>query len=122
MDCWLFTLTYVQQVNALDITPDKSMIAVAGGFVCTFTIGMCIIQIIQVIAELQFWQFQWHWQCLLPAGYQHIRLFDLNSMNPNPLINYDGVSKNVTAVGFHSDMRWMYTGGEDSTARIWDLR
>ena len=49
-------------------------------------------------------------------------MFDLNSMNPNPLINYDGISKNVTAVGFHSDMKWMFTGGEDNTARIWDLR
>ncbi|XP_076458828.1 target of rapamycin complex subunit lst8-like [Babylonia areolata] len=72
------------QVNALEITPDKGMIAV--------------------------------------AGYQHIRMFDLNSMNPNPLMNYDGVSKNVTAVGFPSDMKFMFTGGEDSTARLWDLR
>ena len=37
-------------------------------------------------------------------------------------MNYDGVSKNVTAVGFHEDGKWMYTGGEDCSARIWDLR
>ena len=49
-------------------------------------------------------------------------MFDLNSLNPNPLINYEGISKNVTAVGFHCDMKWMYTGSEDCTARIWDLR
>lgn len=56
------------------------------------------------------------------SGYQHIRMYDLNSNNPNPVINYDGVSKNITSVGFHDDGRWMYTGGEDCMARIWDLR
>lgn len=49
-------------------------------------------------------------------------MYDLNSNNPNPVINYDGISKNVTAVGFHEDGKWMYTGGEDNSARIWDLR
>ena len=56
------------------------------------------------------------------AGYQHIRMYDLNSTNPIPVINYDGISKNVTAVGFHEEGKWMFTGGEDSSARIWDLR
>lgn len=59
---------------------------------------------------------------VVAAGYQHIRMYDLNSNNPNPVINYDGVSKNITSVGFHEDGRWMYTGGEDCMARIWDLR
>eukprot|EP00074_Homo_sapiens_P099688 XP_016879039.1 target of rapamycin complex subunit LST8 isoform X4 [Homo sapiens] len=72
------------QVNALEVTPDRSMIAA--------------------------------------AGYQHIRMYDLNSNNPNPIISYDGVNKNIASVGFHEDGRWMYTGGEDCTARIWDLR
>lgn len=58
----------------------------------------------------------------MPLGYQHIRMYDLNSNNPNPVISYDGVSKNIASVGFHEDGRWMYTGGEDCTARIWDLR
>ncbi|KAK3582693.1 hypothetical protein CHS0354_013043 [Potamilus streckersoni] len=61
-------------------------------------------------------------QLLAAAGYQHIRMYDLNSNNPNPVINYDGIAKNVTAVGFHEDGKWMYTGGEDNSARIWDLR
>ena len=56
------------------------------------------------------------------SGYQHIRMFDLQSSNANPLINYDGVSRNVTVVGFQEDGKWMFTGGEDNSARIWDLR
>ena len=56
------------------------------------------------------------------SGYQHIRMYDLNSSNTNPTVNYDGITKNVTAVGFGESGKFMYTGGEDCSARIWDLR
>ncbi|CAK8684712.1 unnamed protein product [Clavelina lepadiformis] len=59
---------------------------------------------------------------LAAAGYQHVRMYDIKSMNPNALVSYDGMVKNVTAVGFQEDGKWMYTGGEDNMARIWDLR
>lgn len=72
------------QVNAMEITPDRQLLAA--------------------------------------AGYQHIRMYDINSSTPNPVINYEGVSKNVTAVGFQENGKWMYTGGEDCSAKIWDLR
>ena len=49
-------------------------------------------------------------------------MYDINSDDSTPVINYEGVSKNVAAVGFQEDGKWMYTGGEDCTARIWDLR
>ncbi|PIK49498.1 putative target of rapamycin complex subunit lst8 [Apostichopus japonicus] len=61
-------------------------------------------------------------RCLAAAGYQHIRMYDINSNDTTPTINFDGVSKNVTAVGFQEDGKWMYTGGDDCSARIWDLR
>ena len=35
---------------------------------------------------------------------------------------FEGISKNVTCLGFYDDGRFMYSGGEDCTARIWDLR
>jgi G protein beta subunit-like protein len=72
------------QVNDMEITPDRQMLAV--------------------------------------AGYQHIRMFDLAGHNSNPLVNYDGIQRNVTVVGFQEDGKWMFTGGEDNSARIWDLR
>jgi len=59
---------------------------------------------------------------LAVAGYQHIRMFDLTSNNLNPIVNYEGVTKNVMEVGFQEDGRWMFTGGEDNSARIWDLK
>ena len=36
--------------------------------------------------------------------------------------SYDGHTGNVTAVGFEPHGRWMYTGSEDGTVKIWDLR
>uniref|UniRef100_A0A2P2I9Y1 Target of rapamycin complex subunit lst8 n=1 Tax=Hirondellea gigas TaxID=1518452 RepID=A0A2P2I9Y1_9CRUS len=56
------------------------------------------------------------------ASYQHVRMYDVNSSTPNHLISYDGISKNVTALGFQKEGKWMYTGGEDCTAKIWDIR
>ena len=48
-------------------------------------------------------------------------MFDVFGSNVNPVVNYEGVSKNVMDVGFQEEGRWMYTGGEDGTVKIWDL-
>lgn len=34
------------------------------------------------------------------CGYQHIRLYDLASANPDPVHHFEGVNKNVSRVGF----------------------
>lgn len=60
-------------------------------------------------------------QLLAACGYQHIRMFDVLGTNPNPVVNYEGVSKNVMDVGFQEECKWMYTAGEDGTVKIWDL-
>ena len=36
--------------------------------------------------------------------------FDVNNTKPNPVVNFEGVSKNVMAIGFEDEGRWMYTG------------
>ncbi|CAN8002950.1 unnamed protein product [Ixodes hexagonus] len=61
-------------------------------------------------------------QHIAAGGYQHIRTYDINSANSNPVVSYEGHTKNVTALGFHEDGLWMYSGGEDFSARIWDSR
>ena len=48
-------------------------------------------------------------------------MYDLTASSTNPVINYEGISKNVIAVGFQ-DGKWMFTAGKDSTAMIWGLR
>ena len=50
-------------------------------------------------------------------------MFDVHGSNSSgPVVNYEGVSKNVMSVGFQEASQWMFTGGEDGTARTWDLR
>ncbi len=64
------------------------------------------------------------------CGYQHIRMYDvLGGGGPGggaaaggAVVNYEGVSKNVMDVGFQDQGRWIYTGGEDGTVKIWDPR
>jgi G protein beta subunit-like protein len=56
------------------------------------------------------------------AGYQHIRMYEVNSSETSAVYDYEGVSKNITCVGFVNSGIWMFSGGEDKTARIWDLR
>ena len=59
---------------------------------------------------------------LAAAGNPHVRMFDINSSNPQATHSYDGHTGNVTAVGFNVNGNWMYTGSEDGTVKIWDIR
>eukprot|EP00941_MAST-03F_sp_MAST-3F-sp1_P003762 g3762.t1 len=56
------------------------------------------------------------------VGNPNVRLFEIDSGNPNPVYCYDGHTASVTSVGFHKDSTWMYTSSEDGTIKIWDLR
>ena len=35
---------------------------------------------------------------------------------------FEGMNKNVTSLGFYQSAQFMYSGGKDCMARIWDLR
>lgn len=59
---------------------------------------------------------------LAAGAHQAVRIYDIESSNSTPLVRYEGFHKNVTCLGFCEDGRWMFTGGEDGNARIWDLR
>ncbi|RUS23215.1 LOW QUALITY PROTEIN: WD40-repeat-containing domain protein [Endogone sp. FLAS-F59071] len=83
---------------------------------------------------------------LAAAGNHHVRLYDINSTNPNPVLDrilyihsmlkffwfssilefiitsFGDHTGNVTAVGFHAEGRWMVTGSEDGQLKIWDTR
>ena len=61
-------------------------------------------------------------QFVAAAGNPHVRLFEVATANPSPVTSYDGHTSNVTAVGFQRDGKWLYTGSEDGTIKIWDLR
>lgn len=57
---------------------------------------------------------------IVAGCYQHIRLYDM--VSNTPIANIEGISKNITRVGFQEDGKWMYTGGEDCRVRIWDMK
>lgn len=59
---------------------------------------------------------------LAVAGNPKVSLYDIHSQNPRPVSSFDGHTNNVTAVGFHKDRKWMFTGSEDGTVKVWDIR
>ncbi|KJE93402.1 transducin family protein/WD-40 repeat family protein [Capsaspora owczarzaki ATCC 30864] len=61
-------------------------------------------------------------QYIAAGGNPHIRMYDIASHNHNPITSFDGHTGNVTAVGFRADGKWMYSGSEDTTIKIWDMR
>lgn len=61
-------------------------------------------------------------QYLAAAGNPHIRLFEVTTNNPQPVQSFDGHTNNVTAVGFDRDSKWLFSGSEDGTVKLWDVR
>lgn len=56
------------------------------------------------------------------VGNTHAKIFEVHHGEGNPVRSYEAHAGNVTAVGFQADAKWMFTGGEDKTVKIWDLR
>ncbi|GMH33002.1 hypothetical protein BSKO_00836 [Bryopsis sp. KO-2023] len=59
---------------------------------------------------------------LAAAGNPSIRLFEVQSTNNQPVVQYENHTNNVTAVGFQKENKWMFSGSEDGKIKIWDLR
>lgn len=51
-----------------------------------------------------------------------IRLFELGSNNPQPLATFNGHKNNIVGLGFLSHNRLLYSGSEDGTIKLWDMR
>ena len=59
---------------------------------------------------------------LAAAGNPHVRLYEINSRANTHLTTYSQHKGNVTSLEFQSDGKTMYTGSEDGTVKIWDMR
>jgi G protein beta subunit-like protein len=63
---------------------------------------------------------------LAAGGNPQIQLFEINNVSASgdekPLLTYDRHTSNVTTVGFQKDRKWLYSGSEDGTVRLWDPR
>ncbi|KAI0811565.1 WD repeat-containing protein pop3 [Xylaria sp. FL0064] len=56
------------------------------------------------------------------AGHHAVKLFDIKSTNPNPVLSFEGHTGNVTGVAFHCEGKWMVTSSEDGTVKVWETR
>ncbi|KAH9484145.1 RNase P and RNase MRP subunit [Psilocybe cubensis] len=59
---------------------------------------------------------------LAAAIHKKINIYDIASSSPDPLATFEGHTNNVTSIAFNSEGKWLVSGSEDSTIKIWDLR
>ncbi|KAL5345984.1 hypothetical protein V498_00145 [Pseudogymnoascus sp. VKM F-4517 (FW-2822)] len=59
---------------------------------------------------------------LAAAGHHSVKLYDIKSTNPNPILTFEGHTGNITGVAFHCEGKWMVTSSEDGTVKIWETR
>ncbi|KAF1746396.1 hypothetical protein GCK72_022850 [Caenorhabditis remanei] len=82
--------------------------------------GKCVKFIDYQISQINTMNFTGTGRDLVVGSFQRADLFDINSgFTPKATVQ---VPKNVTAVGFEKNGRWMYTGGEEGTCRLWEMR
>lgn len=119
-------------MGALEIPADQVLFA-TGGYDHTIRFwaaynGQCQRTVQHPDSQVNAMEFTPDRRYLAVAGFQHIRTYDVPGMsnNPNPVACYEGVAKNINALGFFdkisSSQSLMYTAGEDGSIRIWDLK
>ncbi|EKM82800.1 hypothetical protein AGABI1DRAFT_53282 [Agaricus bisporus var. burnettii JB137-S8] len=59
---------------------------------------------------------------LAAAIHKKVNIYEIASTANEPLVTFEGHTMNVTAVSFHNEGKWLVTGSEDGSIRIWDLR
>ncbi|KAJ5212587.1 uncharacterized protein N7498_004233 [Penicillium cinerascens] len=59
---------------------------------------------------------------LAAGGHNNVKLYDIKSTNPNPVMTFEGHTSNITGVAFHCEGKWMVTSSEDGTVKVWDTR
>ncbi|KAJ3517139.1 hypothetical protein NMY22_g14026 [Coprinellus aureogranulatus] len=59
---------------------------------------------------------------LAAAIHKKINIYEIASSSNEPLVTFESHTGNVSAVAFHSEGKWLVTGSEDGTIKVWDLR
>jgi len=84
--------------------------------------GICLRTLQYTDSQVNCLQITPDKQYLAVAGNPHVRLYEISSGNANPVTSFDGHTGSVVSCGFQKDGKWMYTGSEDVTVKIWDVR
>jgi len=63
-------------------------------------------------------------QFLAAGGNPNIRLFEINDAGKHNqgVLTLEGHTSSVTSIGFQRDVRFLYSGSEDGTVKLFDLR
>ncbi|KAF8969925.1 WD40-repeat-containing domain protein [Flammula alnicola] len=59
---------------------------------------------------------------LAAAIHKKLVLYDIASTSSEPLATFEAHTNNITSIAFNSEGKWIVSGGEDGTIRIWDVR
>ncbi|EAU84105.2 hypothetical protein CC1G_06967 [Coprinopsis cinerea okayama7 len=59
---------------------------------------------------------------LAAAIHKKVNIYEIGSPLNEPLVTFESHTMNISAVAFHSEGKWLVTGSEDGTIKIWDLR
>ena len=59
---------------------------------------------------------------LAAAGHKHIRLYELGASSQVPASTIEAHGSNVTAIQYFRDGRYLVSGSEDGTVKMWDMR
>lgn len=99
-------LLFQQQVNRIAISHDKSLLAVAGNPVAK-------IFDLKAMSSNAVWFLFYFFHCVY---------FFMHIFFPycKPIVYPH--KTNVTAIGFFKESKWLFTGSEDRTVKVWDLR
>lgn len=89
------------QVNKLEITPDKQFIAAAGN---------SIIRVFEISSQSTAVA-----TAAAAAG-------GSDAAVQQAALTIEGHTSNVTSLGFQQEGRYLYSGSEDGTVKVWDLR
>ena len=121
--CHILSTALVRGLHSMP----TSVVLATGGFDHTIRFweassGICHRTIQYPDSQVNALEISRNKQFIAAAGNPVARLFDVNGSNSHPLMSFEGHTTNVTSIGFQKNEKWIFTGSEDGTVKIWDLR
>lgn len=110
------------QVRASQVTPNRPCADTATARFWEALSGICSRTIQHPDSQVNRLCISPDKRFLAAAGHHTVKLYDIKSTNPNPLLTFEGHNGNITGVAFHCEGKWMVTSSEDGTVKIWETR